>query len=82
VLFRRPAAGVLDLVLVLFAPPDAGDLRLEGRLGGNLIGRATLRGAAEARWPIPPGAREAVERLELLWSAPDARIASVRFEPR
>jgi hypothetical protein len=82
VLFRRPAAGALELVLVLSPPPDAGDLRLEGRLSGKRVGRAALRGAAETRWPIPPGAAEAVERLELLWSAPDARIASVRLEPR
>jgi hypothetical protein len=82
VLFRRPAADALDLVLVLSAPPDVGGLQVEGRLGGKWVGRAELQGAAEARWPIPPGAAEAVERLELLWSAPDARIAGVRFEPR
>ena len=82
VLFRRPAAEALDLVLVLSAPPDVGGLHVEGRLSGKCVGRAELQGAAEARWPIPPGAAEAVERLELLWSAPDARIASVRFERR
>jgi GNAT superfamily N-acetyltransferase len=82
VLFRRPSADPLDAVLAVSAPEGAGDRRVEGRVGGTRVGRALLHVGSEVRWPLPVGAAEDVERLELLWSAPGARIAALRFERR
>jgi hypothetical protein len=82
VLFRRPSGEPLDAILVLSPPEGGNEVRAEGWMGGARLGRASLRGVSEVRWPIPDGQAESVERLELRWSARGARIAAVRFERR
>jgi hypothetical protein len=75
-LFRRPFDGPLVVSLAL----TGGDgLTVEGRNRDRLLGRARLPVEGGVAWRLPPGPSEAVARVELIWSAPGARIAEVRL---
>jgi hypothetical protein len=80
-LFRRPSPGPLDLVLVLVGGSEGEAVSVEGRLGGDEVGRHAWRSAVTTvRWRLPP-ARGSVERLWLRWSGAWAGMVEARFEP-
>ncbi len=80
-LFRRPADGAGDVVLTLGSVPAGEALRVDAWVGGQRVGIApVLVGGASLRWPLLAGPLGGVERMELLWSGPGARVAAVRFE--
>ncbi len=76
-LFRRPFEGPLDVALSLAGGNGA---TVEGRFRGRVLGGARLSPATDVTWTLPQGPFEKVERVELIWSAPGARIARVRLE--
>jgi hypothetical protein len=79
-LFRRPADGALRVTLRL---GSVAAIDVTGQLNGRHVGAARIEGpSTDVTWPLPAGPVERVERLELAWSLPGARVATVRFERR
>lgn len=80
-LFRRPTDAAGDIVLRLRAAREGAEVRVEGRCRGSRLGAGLVdAGTTEVRWSLPPAADEGVEHVELLWSAPGARVTAVRLE--
>lgn len=78
-LFRRPAAGGLRIRARVFG---GSGLTVRAHFRDESLGRAGVPPAGDVEWELPPGPAERVERLELLWSAPGARIARFQLEER
>jgi hypothetical protein len=78
-LLRRPTLGALRVTLRL---GSAAATDVSGQLNGKHLGAARLEGpSTDVTWPLPAGCpMECVERLELTWSLPGARVVTVRFE--